>query len=325
MPAIAQSKPDKLTIACSGGVLEEAYRKAYFGPYAAASGIAVERVPNPYAKLKAMVEANSVEWDVCQMQATQAAIFAKEGLLEPLDYSMIDKSDLLPNVAYDNFIANCVAASVASWNTRRVPAGKGLTKWADLWDLNRFSGQRALWKRSFQTFELALLADGVIPADLYPLDIDRALASLGKIKSSIYWWDQGAQITQLLINGEVPAGMCWNGRLQQPKLDGAPVDFTFEQSVLNSDAWIIPKGAKNKKHAMEFIAFSMRPENQASYSRAVPYGPVNKKTFALLDDKLLATLPSSDHNFSKGVMQNVQWWADNGGKATERFNAWLLG
>ena len=34
------------------------------------------------------------------------------------------------------------------------------------------------------------MADGVAPADLYPLDIPRALAKLDTIKDEIVWWSQ---------------------------------------------------------------------------------------------------------------------------------------
>ena len=44
------------------------------------------------------------------------------------------------------------------------------------------------------TFECALMADGVDPANLYPIDWDRAFKSLDKIKPSILkWWKSGAE------------------------------------------------------------------------------------------------------------------------------------
>ena len=44
----------------------------------------------------------------------------------------------------------------------------------------------------------------------------------------------------------------------------------------------------------------------------------------LLDQARLAVLPSSDENLPKGVFQNFDWWAQNGKKAAELFNGWLL-
>lgn len=159
---------------------------------------------------------------------------------------------------------------------------------------------------------------------LYPLDVDRALKSLDRIKPDIFWWTSGAQSAQILIDGDVAAGMSWNGRLYDPKQSGAPVDFHFNQALFVSDSLVVPRGAKNRKEAMEFIAFSMEPQQQANFSKQIPYGPTNQKALPLLDRARLAVLPSSEENLARGVFQNFDWWAENGAKTGEKFNAWLL-
>ena len=59
-------------------------------------------------------------------------------------------------------------------------------------------------KNPIDTLEIALMADGVAPKDLYPLDLDRAFRKLDEIKDHIaVWWTGGAQSTQLLESGEV--------------------------------------------------------------------------------------------------------------------------
>ena len=60
------------------------------------------------------------------------------------------------------------------------------------------------------------MADGVAADKLYPLDVNRAFKSLTKIKSKIYWWESGAQGSQILIDGEVPVSMEWIGRVELP-------------------------------------------------------------------------------------------------------------
>ena len=57
--------------------------------------------------------------------------------------------------------------------------------WADFWNVKDFPGKRALPDYASYALPLALLADGVKPENLYPLDVDRAFASLQKIKGSI--------------------------------------------------------------------------------------------------------------------------------------------
>jgi putative spermidine/putrescine transport system substrate-binding protein len=324
-PYIARAAAKSIVIATSGGALEAAFDTAYYKPFTAKTGIAIIKAVNTYAKLKAMVDANAVEWDVMQVDSTAAAGFARQGLFEKLDYSGIVKGDLIAGAAQEYYVQCDVAAACIAWNTKNVKPAQVPTTWAELWDLKRFSGQRGLWKQPYQTFELALMADGVAPDKLYPIDVKRALKSLDRIKSDIFWWANGAQSAQVLIDGDIAAGMAWNGRLYDPKQHGAPVDFSFNQALFVSDSLVLPRGVKNKAEAMEFITFALQPQQQANFAKALPYGPTNKKALALLDPPRLAVLPSSEHNLALGVFQNFDWWADNGPKAAETFDSWLLG
>jgi putative spermidine/putrescine transport system substrate-binding protein len=323
-PHIVRAKPTSIVVATSGGKLEEAFTAAYYKPFTAKTGIEIVSAVNTYSKLKAMVEANAVEWDVMQIDSSAAATNARLGLLEKLDYGVIDKSDFIPGGAREYYVQCDVAAAVMAWNTKNVTPVQVPQTWAELWDTKRFSGQRGFWKQPYQTMELALMADGVVKDGLYPIDVDRALKVLERIKSDIFWWTSGGQSAQILIDGDIAAGMTWNGRVYDPKMSGAPVDFHFNQALFVSDSLVIPRGAKNKQTSMEFIAFALQAGPQADFAKRMPYGPVNTKALALLDPKRLAVLPSSKENLAKGTFQNFDWWAENGEKAGEKFNSWLL-
>ena len=77
------------------------------------------------------------------------------------------------------------------------------------------------------------------------------------------------------------------------------------------------------EHHLELLA-SMEPQQQANFSKQIPYGPTNQKALPLLDSARRAVLPSSEENLARGVFQNFDWWAENGAKTGEKFNAWLL-
>jgi hypothetical protein len=51
---------------------------------------------------------------------------------------------------------------------------KPLESWADVWNVEGFPGRRVSRKHPIDSMEQALLADGVAPDKLYPLDADRA-------------------------------------------------------------------------------------------------------------------------------------------------------
>ena len=77
---------------------------------------------------------------------------------------------------------------------------------ADLFDLQKFPGKRALQKDPFVNLEWALIADGVAIKDVYkvlgtPEGVDRAFKKLDTIKKDVVWWEAGAQPPQLLADG----------------------------------------------------------------------------------------------------------------------------
>lgn len=316
----AVAKPSQLVFATAGGALEKAYRQAVFADWQKSTGIAITTTANPAAKLKAMVEQKQVEWDVFQGAAELAAVLGKQGLLEPIDYSVVKKGDLLPGTAREFFVLTDFASYCIAWNTKNVPSNAP-RRWSDVW---AHKGRIGLWKNASQTLEVALLADGVAKDKLYPLDIERGLNSLAKIKDKVVWWSNASQGAQLILDGEVDVGAIWNGRIFDPIKAGAPVDYDFNEGLLISDGWAVPKGAPNLKESMELVALELSPGPQAAFANAIPYGPTNGAALKLIDTKRKADLPSSEANFAKGVMLDVDYWANNGGSVTERFNQWML-
>ena len=100
--------------------------------------------------------------------------------------------------------------------------GKAPTSFADFFDTETFPGKRGAYDYVTGGLpEMALIADGVAPEALYPLDTDRAYKKMDTIKDDIVWWDTGAQSVQLTADGEVAMGMSWNGRLIAAHEEGA--------------------------------------------------------------------------------------------------------
>lgn len=322
-PAIVRAQPTRLVIPNPGGLIEESFRKAYFDTFTAKTGI--EIIGAPYAdtaKIKAMVENNAVDTDVIFTDATDGAVLGREGLLEPMDYGVIDKASVIPEAAQEYYMLADVAAYVMAWNTR---SGDAPPKdWAEFFDPAK-QGQRSLWKYAAQTLEVAAMGAGQPMDKLYPLDLDAAFAKLDGIKDHLTWWDSGAQGAQLVIDGETDFGTVWNGRVFKPKEEGAAVDYTFNGALYVCDAIVVPRGVKHKDVSMQFIANVMDAQNQATFATSIPYGPVNPAAFALMDEKAKALLPNSPENSGNAVFQNFDYWAENGAEIMDRFNKWLLG
>jgi len=211
---------------------------------------------------------------------------------------------------------------VLGYNEGKLGANKPVD-WTALFDTKTYPGKRALYKwPSPGVLELALLADGVAPDKLYPLDLDRAFKKLDTIKKDIVWWGGGAQSQQLLASGEASLGQFWNGRVYALQQDGAPVGVSWKQNLVMADFLVIPKGAKNKDAAMKFLANASSAEGQAEFANKTAYAPVNVDSVAKLDKDLAPNLPTA--YAQDQVTLDFAYWAKNGQAIAARWNEWLV-
>jgi putative spermidine/putrescine transport system substrate-binding protein len=229
----------------------------------------------------------------------------------------------------DYWISQIVYSVAIGWR-KTAYKDKRPEGWAAFWDTKNFPGPRSMRKHPIYNLEAALIADGVPMDKLYPLDVDRAFKKLEEVKPHVLvWWNSGAQSAQVLQDGEVDMVAAWNGRIQAAMAEkegrGGPLDITFDQQMLVSDCWLIPKGAPNKDLAMKPIAIMMRPDVQARLPQYINYAPANLKAFdtGLITKEMMAKLPNSPENVKKGFVLSVDWWVKNTDAMVKRFDAFV--
>jgi putative spermidine/putrescine transport system substrate-binding protein len=271
----------KLTFVSFGGVYQEAQRKAWLQPYTELTGVEFTEDENSSnATIKAQVESGSVTWDVVDV-GNDFGLDAHKDLLEPLDFSLIPRDELNADLGISDYrIPDITYGVVLGYNTEVLGAGNVPAGWADYFDTTKFPGKRGAWDYSEGgMFEFALMADGVAPADLYPLDLPRATKKLDTIKDDIVFWTSGAESQEFIGAGEVAMTMIWNGRAWSAKnLDNKPVEIQWNQQIVTADYLVVPKGSPNKDAAMKFIAYTACAANNAGPSEFIPYGPTNKNS-----------------------------------------------
>ena len=222
-------------------------------------------------------------------------------------------------------MATYVWSMVMAYNGAKV--AKAPRSWADFWNTAEYPGKRGLRKGAKYTLEIALLADGVKKEDLYKVlatrdGVDRAFRKLDQIKPSIQWWESGAQPMQFIASGDVAMSTAYNGRAFAAQEEGAPMKVVWNGSLYAIDSWAIPKGSPNKKTAEDFIAFSLKPEQQKIHTVKLGYGSVNLGTTRLLDPALVERLNTAPANLEQAVPVNFEFWVDHGEDLEQRFNAW---
>ncbi|MFV3329341.1 ABC transporter substrate-binding protein [Pseudomonas sp. NY15437] len=316
-----------LTVVSFGGANKNAQVKAFYEPYQKSTGnkIVAGEYNGEMAKVKAMVDTNSVSWDLVEVESPELARGCDEGLFETIDPAILGKADdYVPGAVTNCGVGFFVWSTVLAYNADKLKSAP--TSWADFWDTQKFPGKRGLRKGAKYTLEFALMADGVAPKDVYKVlatkeGQDRAFKKLDQIKPNIQWWEAGAQPPQYLASGDVVMSSAYNGRIAAVQKE-SNLKIVWNGGIYDFDAWAIPKGAKKVDESLKFIAYSVQPEQQKTYSENIAYGPVNKNAVPLLGKDLLKDMPTTPENMQGQVGMDVTFWADYGEQLEQRFNAW---
>ena len=187
--ARAQSK--RIVVRDDGGVYTKAYGECFYKPFTQKTGIEVIGVQanaEPIAQIKSMVETKNYSWDMAKISQPAILLLTqgdkiyleKHGLEDDPNVKTIPKHFMSPYGVGTNVYSTVLAYRTDAFKGRKAPSS-----WADFWSVKDFPGRRALRKHPFDTIEESLLASGVPTSSLYPLNLDRALQHLDKIKPNV--------------------------------------------------------------------------------------------------------------------------------------------
>ena len=305
----------------AGGASGDSIQAGYLEPFQKASGITVVREnPSGLGKLRAMVEAGSVTSVLLELGSPELEQAKALDLVEPLDWDAIGPQPMFEEARQEYGYGYQYYSTIMAWRSD----AKAPANWREFWDTKNFPGKRTLPDYPTYILPMALLADGVAAADLYPLDLDRAFASLEKIKDSVaVWWQAGAQPPQLLKDNEVQYAVAWSGRVA-----GQPgIDYSFNEGQLDLSYFAVPKGADaNQKAAAMGILYEMSvPENQAKAAEVVSYTGNSPELEPLLPKDRLSEFPTTSANKDKQILANAKWWFENADEVETRWQEFKLG
>ncbi|HKT99023.1 MAG TPA: ABC transporter substrate-binding protein [Paraburkholderia sp.] len=327
-----------LMFASWGGSYQDTQVATATKPFAAKTGtnVQVDTYNGGIAQIRSQVQTNNVTWDVVDMQLADAARACDEGLLEKINPAMLPpgktgtpaKSDFLPGGLSDCMVGNVAWSTMITYN-KTAFKGAQPTSISDFFDLKRFPGKRGLRKSPEGALEWALLADGVKPADVYkvlatPAGVDRAFKKLDTIKSSIVWWEAGAQPPQLLADREVTMTSAYPNRIWVAvEQDKKPFGFLWDGEVKNIEGYAIVKGTRNLKAAEDFVKFATSTGQLAKLSDDTALGPMRKSSIPLINPAVTPYLPTNPANQKDAVDVDVNFWADHGDDLNQKFAVWL--
>ncbi|MFN3987768.1 MAG: extracellular solute-binding protein [Rhodocyclaceae bacterium] len=341
----ATQAQEALNIVSWGGAYTESQVKAYDEPWIAKTGQRInniDRSETALAGLRAQVQAGNITWDLVDMLPADAKIACAEGLIEPLDHdALLDPApdgtaaskDFIPGSLDECYVSSIVYGTIVAFNTTMFPEGNRPSSIADVFDLQKFPGKRALQKKPINNLEWALLADGVPRDQVYellatPAGVDRAFAQLDTIKSEVIWWEAGAQPPQLLADKEVSFASAYNGRIFNAQVvENQPFEIIWDGQIFEFDGWVVPKGKLDK--VKDYLRFATDTQRLADQAKFISYGPARTSSSALVSTHATAGIdmkphmPTYEPNFANALPKDDEFWADYLDELTERFNAWL--
>ncbi|UIY31842.1 extracellular solute-binding protein (plasmid) [Neorhizobium galegae] len=233
--------------------------------------------------------------------------------------------DLLPGACASSGVLSAYGTTLLAYNTRSFPA-PGLKTWVDFFNVEKFPGQRSMpnFNDPWRVMAAALLADGVQPDGLFPLDVDRALAKLDTIRPHIsLWWKTGDQSTQGFRNGEYVAGEIWQTRASALKKEGQPLAWSQDQAFLVGDRWALIKKAPHRANAIKFLEYFLaHPQAQARVCEALTCTPARYSAAKAMNAEAQAAAPTSPDVFEKLIRPDAAWINANNQMLLERWNEW---
>lgn len=319
-PKVFAAAPTSIRLIDSGGTTGESIAAAYIPPFTEKYGVRVVReAPSSLGKLRAMVESGRINAALFELGSSTLAQARELNLLEKLDWTAIHPDPMFAEARDDYAMGYQYFSTVMAWRDGN-PAPK---TWANFFDVQHFPGKRCMSAYPHYTLPFALLADGVDPASLFPLDVDRAMRKLERIKSHVsVWWKTGTQPLQLLKDNEVQYAVTWSAGIEREP----GIRSTFNQGMYDIAWLVVPRGqpAATKDLAMKFLHEVTVAKNQMVAARVLPLSGNSPQLEGLLGAKAFQSFPTAKANLQAQFKQNAQWWQKNGTEVNKVWSNFLL-
>jgi mannopine transport system substrate-binding protein len=171
----------------------------------------------------------------------------------------------------------------------------------------------------------ALMADGVPPERIFPIDVDRALRKLEEIRPHVsLWWRTGDQSTQGFRSGEYVAGLIWQTRAMVLRGEGRRIGWTQNQAFFVGDRMSLIRGAPNRANALRFFEFYLDAiDGQAQRCEQETCTPPSRAAIARMSEAARAMLPTSDAALRQLILPDAAWINANAAMLLERWNRWI--
>lgn len=320
MPVLAAE--GRLVFVNWGGDAMTAYDTVMGAPFQEATGIEVLQDGSGPTEgaMKAQAESGSPSWDICDADPFSANALGAQGLMEPIDYTVVDPAKSREGFGWEYAASTYFFSYVIAYDSTKYDTPP--TGMSDFFDVEKFPGKRAMYKWGAGMWEALLLGDGVARADLYPLDLERAHAKLDAFKDNIVaFWGGGAESQSLMLNGDASMALIWSTRAKILEEDSdGDIKFIWDDGLASPGSMAVIKGnPAGRDVAMQYIAAAQDPAKQVQMFELMGQGPSNPAADALVPEEIKRFNPVDPANFPKQVALDMAWYEANYGAALDAY------
>lgn len=299
-----------LTFSAYGGEYQEAQDEAYLKPFAACTGVKILQAQSDTAKLEAMVKANKVDWNV--VYAGGAIVKNRcDELAEPIPDS-VDQSESSSGEFSPCQVPVVKEASYLVYNTDEFgdspPEGM-----ADFFDLEKFPGKRLVYGLpsypDVGTWGAIASSLGWSEESGDPFPFDEVADKLRGLGDNLVFFTTGAQLVQMLEQGDIAMAFAWSGRAYNAARNGAPYQPVYNDMVYSVVDFFVPKGASEQEASFGLVNYMMGAEQQARMTELFVYSPDNKNADPQVSEEMRPFVPTLDQ-FSSAMNVSSEFFND---------------
>ncbi len=285
---------------------------------------------------------SDLKGDVIDFELPKAVEACDRGMLEKIDAAALPAGDdgsaaakdFVPGAIGPCWVGSVVYSQVIIFSPAFFPAGAPASL-ADFFDTAKFPGKRALKRSSGKyNLEMALLADGVAPGDVYPMlasetGLTRAFAKLSSLGPSLTWYDKDGEAPARIRDGAAAFATALNSQLYDPKQGISRLGVIWDRQLYEFDAFGIPAGDPKKDMALAYIRFATGSKALAGVASLQPFGPARRSALPLVTTNpengadLKPILPTA--HFDTAFAVDDGWWRAHGDAIDVAWRNWQSG
>ena len=243
--------------------------------------------------LLAKLQSGSASYDIIVPSDYMVTVLREQGFLEQLNQDALSNlSNIDPQFANLPYDPSHEYSVPYMWGTTGIAYRKDkitepITSWESLWD-PRYKDRIAMLDDVRETFGATLKLMGKSENSSDTGEIEAAAARLTQQKPLVKAYDSGG-FDQMLLSGDVWIAQAYSGQIAKAIIENPSIGYVIpkEGCTIFVDNICIPRNAKNRELAHEFINFVLEARVAADIANGTGYSTVNLAGRPLIRPELL--------------------------------------